>query len=105
MLVGLYSLSAVPDSTGVGRRELLGAVLPPLAASLLAAAVLFAFDRLVFGGQPHADVATLARLGAGLLVGLGLYVALMLAFARHTLREFVDTVAAIAARTPRPEPS
>jgi O-antigen/teichoic acid export membrane protein len=107
VLVGLYSLSRVPDSTGVGRRELLGAVLPPLAAALLAAAALFAFDRLVFGGQPQADVATLARLGAGLLVGFGLYVALMLALARHTLREFVDTVAAIAARAPRhqPEPS
>jgi O-antigen/teichoic acid export membrane protein len=104
VLVGLYSLSAVPDSTGVGRRELLGAVLPPLAASLLAAAALFAFDRLVFGGQPQADGATLARLGAGLLVGLGLYVALMLVLARHTLREFVDTVAAIAARTPRHQP-
>src|SRR5262249_39971105 len=70
VLVGLYSLSKVPDSPGVGWRGLFGAVVPPLAASLLAAAALFAFDRLVFGGQPQADAATVGRLGIGLLVGL-----------------------------------
>jgi len=98
VLVALYALTAVPGVTGVGRRDLLGAVLPPLAASLLAAGALTAIDRLAFGGQPHANVATLGRLAADVGLGVGIYVALMLAFARHALWEFIDTLAAIARR-------
>jgi O-antigen/teichoic acid export membrane protein len=101
VLVGLYGLSKVPETTGVERRELMGAVLPPLASALLAAGVLLAFDRFIFGGHPHANLATLGRLAVDVLLGLGIYVALMLVFARATLREFLDTVAAIVARAPR----
>jgi len=103
-LVALAMLGAVPGVTGVGRRELLGAILPPLAACLIAAGGLIVVDRLAFSGEPHANLATLARLAGELALGLGIYLALMVALARQALREFLDTVSAIVARTSRSQP-
>ena len=95
VLVALYTLNAVPRAAEVGRRDLVRAIAPPLAAALVAAAAVSGVDRLVFGGTPHADAATLLRLAVDVAIGLALYVALVLAVARQAVSEFVHAVRAI----------
>jgi hypothetical protein len=88
----------------VTRRELAGSIVPQLGAALAAAGVLVAVDRLLFPGQPHADLATLVRLVVELVLGAGIYIGLILVVARPAMREFLRAIAAIRARSPRPEP-
>jgi hypothetical protein len=102
MLVALFSLSQIPGATGVTRRELAGSIVPQLGAALAAAGVLVVVDRLLFPGQPHADLATLVRLVVELVLGAGIYVGLILVVARPAMREFLR---AIAAPEDGPEPA
>ena len=104
MLVALFSLAHIPGATGVSRRELAAAIVPQLGAALAAAGALVVVDRLLFPGQPHADLATLGRLIVELVLGAAIYIALILVVARPAMREFMRAMAAIVARSPQPAP-
>jgi PST family polysaccharide transporter len=104
MLVALFSLAHIPRAAGISRRELAGSIVPQLGAALTAAGVLVVVDRLLFPGQPHADLATLVRLVVELVLGAGIYVGLVFVVARPALGEFLRAIAAIRARAPRPAP-
>src|SRR5207244_8490457 len=92
VLVALYALSHVPRVTPVLLREIAGAILPPLASSSLAVAAIFALERLLGAGTPHADVATFGWLILELAVGAVVYLAAVAVLAPAALRETAQTL-------------
>lgn len=97
---GGYALRVANREAGIGIREMLAEIWPPVLAGLLMAACLLPLDRLVVEPAENGELVALLLLAGEAVVGAVIYLAALRVLAPHTPREVIST---LLRRTPPPQ--